>query len=311
VHGGRNVIAVRVFDSAGEGGFSRGGAMSIGPNEGEVISLRGAWDYKVELALEPKHPDWGSRPEAVGVSNQNNPSVLYNAMIAPLVPFAIRGAIWYQGESNAGRAYQYRTLFPIMIRNWRSAWGHDFPFYFVQLANWHANKAEPDESDWAELREAQTMTLREPQTGMAVTIDIGDENDIHPRNKLDVGRRLAAWALAGTYGEKVIPSGPLFDRFTVEGDRVRIRFKHGVGLKTSDGGPVKGFAIAGEDRRFVWADARIDGDAVVVSSPKVLKPVAVRYGWADNPIANLYNGAGLPASPFRTDDWPGVTASHK
>jgi sialate O-acetylesterase len=311
VHGGRNVIAVRVFDSAGEGGFSRGGAMSIGPNEGEVISLRGAWDYKVELALEPKHPDWGSRPEAVGVSNQNNPSVLYNAMIAPLVPFAIRGAIWYQGESNAGRAYQYRTLFPIMIRNWRSAWGHDFPFYFVQLANWHANKAEPDESDWAELREAQTMTLREPQTGMAVTIDIGDENDIHPRNKLDVGRRLAAWALAGTYGEKVIPSGPLFDRFTVEGDWVRIRFKHGVGLKTSDGGPVKGFAIAGEDRRFVWADARIDGDAVIVSSPKVLKPVAVRYGWADNPIANLYNGAGLPASPFRTDDWPGITAAHR
>jgi sialate O-acetylesterase len=311
VHGGRNVIAVRVFDSAGEGGFSRGGAMSIGPNEGDVISLRGAWDYKVELALEPKHPDWGSRPEAVGVSNQNNPSVLYNAMIAPLVPFAIRGAIWYQGESNAGRAYQYRTLFPIMIRNWRTAWGHEFPFYFVQLANWHANKAEPDESDWAELREAQTMTLREPQTGMAVTIDIGDENDIHPRNKLDVGRRLAAWALAGTYGVKVIPSGPLFERFTIEGDKVRIRFKYGAGLKTSDGGPMKGFAIAGEDRRFVWADARIDGDTVIVSSPKVMKPVAVRYGWADNPIANLYNSAGLPASPFRTDDWPGVTATRR
>ena len=314
VHGGRNLIAVRVFDSAGEGGFSRGGAMSIAPKgaaESEVISLRGAWEYKVELALEPKHPDWGSRPEAVGVSNQNNPSVLYNAMIAPLVRFAIRGAIWYQGESNAGRAYQYRTLFPIMIRNWRSAWGHEFPFYFVQLANWHANKAEPDESDWAELREAQTMTLREPQTGMAVTIDIGDENDIHPRNKLDVGRRLAAWALAGTYGQKDIPSGPLYDRFTIEGDKIRIRFKHGVGLKTSDGGVVKGFAIAGEDRRFVWADARIDGDTVIVSSSKVIKPVAVRYGWADNPLANLYNSAGLPASPFRTDDWPGVTATHR
>ena len=314
VHGGRNVIAVRVFDSAGEGGFSRGGAMSIAPKgaaETEVISLRGAWDYKVELALEPKHPDWGSRPEAVGVSNQNNPSVLYNAMIAPLVPFAIRGAIWYQGESNAGRAYQYRTLFPIMIRNWRSAWRSEFPFYFVQLANWHANKAEPDESDWAELREAQTMTLREPQTGMAVTIDIGDENDIHPRNKLDVGRRLAAWALAGTYGQKVVPSGPLFDRFNVEGDKIRIRFKHGAGLKTSDGGALKGFAIAGEDRRFVWADARIDGDSVIVSSPKVTKPVAVRYGWADNPLANLYNTAGLPASPFRTDDWPGVTATRR
>ena len=313
VRSGRNVIAVRVFDSAGEGGFSRGGAMSIGPAgaaESQVISLRGTWDYKVELALEPKHPDWGTRPEAIGVSNQNNPSVLYNAMIAPLVPFAIRGAIWYQGESNAGRAYQYRTLFPVMIRNWRSAWGQDFPFYFVQLANWHASKAQPDESDWAELREAQTMTLREPQTGMAVTIDIGDENDIHPRNKLDVGRRLAAWALAGTYSQKVTPSGPLFDRFTIEGDKVRIRFKYGTGLKTIDGGPVKGFAIAGEDHRFVWADARIDGDTVIVSSPTVPKPVAVRYGWADNPVANLYNNAGLPASPFRTDDWPGVTAKN-
>jgi sialate O-acetylesterase len=314
VRAGRNVIAVRVFDSAGEGGFGRGGAMSVGPAgaaESSLISLRGTWDYKVELALEPKHPDWGSRPEAVGVSNQNNPSVLYNAMIAPLVPFAIRGAIWYQGESNAGRAYQYRTLFPIMIRNWRTAWGQEFPFYFVQLANWHASKAQPDESDWAELREAQTMTLREPQTGMAVIIDIGDENDIHPRNKLDVGRRLAAWALAGTYGQKVIPSGPLFDKYTIEGDKVRIRFKYGSGLKTIDGGPVKGFAIAGEDHRFVWADARIDGDTVIVSSPTVPKPVAVRYGWADNPIANLYNNAGLPASPFRTDDWPGVTAKNR
>ena len=314
VRAGRNVIAVRVFDSAGEGGFSRGGAMSIGLAGGaasEVISLRGEWDYKVELALEPKHPDWGTRPEAVGVSNQNNPSVLYNAMIAPLVPFAIRGVIWYQGESNAGRAYQYRTLFPTMIRDWRKAWGSLLPFYFVQLANWHAHKAEPDESDWAELREAQMMTLREPQTGMAVTIDIGDENDIHPRNKLDVGRRLAAWALADTYGRSVLPSGPLFDRYTIEGDKVRIYFKYGAGLKTVEGGPVKGFALAGEDRKFVWADARIEGDTVIVSSPKILKPVAVRYGWADNPIVNLYNKAGLPASPFRTDDWPGVTAAKR
>ena len=314
VHSGRNVIAVRVFDSAGEGGFNGGGAMSIGPagaGVSQVISLRGTWDYKVELALDPKHPDWVTRPEAVGESNQNNPSVLYNAMIAPLVPFALRGVIWYQGESNAGRAYQYRTLFPIMIRNWRSAWGRDFPFYFVQLPNWHASKAQPDESDWAELREAQTMTLREPATGMAVTIDIGDEIDLHPRNKLDVGRRLAGWALAGTYGENVVPSGPLFDRSSIEGDKVRIRFKYSNGLKTIDGGPLKGFAIAGGDRRFVWADARIDGDTVIVSSPMVPKPAAVRYGWADNPIANLYNKAGLPASPFRTDDWPGVTTARR
>ncbi|HEV8169585.1 MAG TPA: sialate O-acetylesterase [Pyrinomonadaceae bacterium] len=311
VRAGRNVIAVRVFDSAGEGGFSRGGAFSIGPDGAEAIALGGVWDYKVEQALEPKHPDWGSRPEAVGISNQNNPSVLYNAMIAPLVGFAIRGVIWYQGESNAGRAYQYRTLFPTMIRDWRSAWGTNFPFYFVQLANWHAHKSEPDESDWAELREAQMMTLREPQTGMAVTIDIGDETDIHPRNKLDVGRRLAAWALAGQYNQKVIPSGPLFDGFTIKGSEVRIRFKHADGLKTSDGGPLKGFAIAGDDHKFIWADARIEGDTVIVSSPKITKPVAVRYGWADNPIANLYNKAGLPASPFRTDDWPGITAARR
>ena len=263
------------------------------------------------IFLSRASADWGTRPEAVGESNQNSPSVLYNAMIAPLVSFALRGAIWYQGESNAGRAYQYRTLFPIMIRNWRSAWGRDFPFYFVQLANWRASRAQPDESDWAELREAQTMTLREPATGMAVTIDIGDEIDLHPRNKLDVGRRLAAWALAGTYGENVVPSGPLFDRYTIEGDKVRIRFKYSSGLKTIDGGPLKGFAIAGEDRRFVWADAHIQGDTVIVSSPMVPKPAAVRYGWADNPVANLYNKAGLPASPFRMDDWPGVTAARR
>ena len=314
VRAGRNVIAVRVFDRAGEGGFGRGGEFGIRPSadggESQAISLRGPWQYKVELALEPKRPDWGSRPEPVGASNQNSPSVLYNAMIAPLVPFAIRGAIWYQGESNAGRSYQYRTLFPIMIRDWRRAWGHVFPFYFVQLANWRPRKDQPDESDWAELREAQFMTLREPETGMAVAIDIGGE-DLHPRNKLDVGRRLAQWALADVYDQKVIPSGPLFDRFSIEGDKVRIKLKYAAGLKTSDGGPVKGFAIAGADHKFVWAEARIDGDSVVVWSPNVSRPAAVRYGWADNPAVNLYNGAGLPASPFRTDDWPGVTVSRR
>lgn len=312
VRSGVNVVAVRVFDHAGEGGFGRG-EMSLGPKgEAQPISLLGAWDYKVELALEPKRVDWGSRPEAVGAGNQNSPSVLYNAMIAPLVPFAIRGAIWYQGESNAGRAYQYRTLFPAMIRNWRAAWGQQFPFYFVQLANWRPRKPEPSESDWAELREAQLLTLREPHTGMAVIIDVGDGDDLHPRNKLDVGRRLAAWALSATYAQyDVTPSGPLFDRFNIAGDKVRIKFKHAAGLKSNDGGPVRGFAIAGADRKFVWADARIEGDAVVVSSPRVKKPVAVRYGWADNPSVNLYNKAGLPASPFRTDDWPGVTATRQ
>jgi sialate O-acetylesterase len=268
--------------------------------------------YKVESGLEPKSPDWGSRPEAPGPNNQNSPTVLYNAMIAPLVPYAIRGAIWYQGESNAGRAYQYRTLFPTMIRNWRNVWAEgDFPFYFVQLANWQPIKTEPDESEWAELREAQTMTLREPNTGMAVIIDIGDTKDIHPRNKTDVGHRLALWALANTYNQKIEYSGPLYKSFTVNGNEIRIKFSHASGLKTSDGAAPKAFAIAGEDKKFVWADAKIEGDEIIVSSKDVSKPVAVRYAWADNPVTNLYNKLDLPASPFRTDDWPGLTITRK
>jgi len=313
VRAGKNVIAVRVFDSAGEGGFGAG-TMSLRPSEGaeEPVSLGGPWSYKVELALTPKSPDWGSRPEAAGPTNQNSPSVLYNAMIAPLTPLSIRGAIWYQGESNAGRAYQYRTLFPTMIRNWRNAWGEgDFPFYYVQLANFQPIKDAPGESEWAELREAQTLTLHEPQTGMAVIIDIGEAKDIHPRNKVDVGHRLALWALANTYGEKIEYSGPLFQSFSIEGDKLRVKFRHAAGLKTSDGGAPKGFAIAGEDHKFVWADARIEGDEVVLSSKEVTKPIAVRYAWADNPVCNLYNTIGLPASPFRSDDWPGVTISRR
>jgi sialate O-acetylesterase len=313
VHSGSNLIAVRVFDRAGGGGFN--GAqeqMSLAPvdgTKGDTMSLAGDWRYKEELALEPKKPDWGTRPSLLGPNNPNSPTVLFNAMIAPLTLYAIRGAIWYQGESNASRAYQYRALFPAMIRNWRKAWGEgDFPFYFVQLANWQPTNAEPSESEWAELREAQTMTLQEPHTGMAVIIDIGETNDIHPRNKTDVGHRLAVWALADTYGQEIEPAGPLYDTLAIEGNKIRVRFKHvDGGLMTAGGGPPRGFAIAGADHKFHWAEARLDGNSVIVWSNDVPQPVAVRYGWADNPDCNLYNKADLPASPFRSDDWPGVT----
>jgi len=228
-------------------------------------------------------------------------------MIAPLAPYAIRGAIWYQGESNSGAAWGYRTLFPTMIRDWRRAFGAEFPFYFVQLANFMARRDEPGESAWAELREAQRLTLAEPATGMAVTIDIGEAEDIHPRNKQDVGRRLARWALADTYGVAIEKSGPLFASSSVEGAALRLRFEHAEGLRTRDGRPPIGFAVAGEDRRWRWADARVEGTSVVVSSREVPHPVAARYAWADNPAATLENGDGLPASPFRTDDWPWTT----
>jgi sialate O-acetylesterase len=259
------------------------------------------------------------RPGApMGPDNPNCPSGLYNAMIAPLIPYTIRGAIWYQGESNAGRAYQYRELFPTMIKSWWTAWGQEegFPFLFVQLANFIADRkavgTEPGESPWAELREAQTMTLEQPNTGMAVTIDIGDANDIHPKNKQDVGKRLAAWALANTYGQDRVYSGPIYKSMIKKGNRIVLTFDHvGGGLVAKGGESLKGFAIAGKDRKFAWADAQIEGDKVVVSSDKVTSPVAVRYAWADNPACNLYNKADFPASPFRTDTWPGVTVNNK
>jgi sialate O-acetylesterase len=241
------------------------------------------------------------------------PASLYNGMIAPLIPFGIRGAIWYQGESNAGRAYQYRHLFPTMIRNWRDAWGEgDFPFLFVQLANFTDPPKEPGESDWAELREAQLMTLSLPKTGMAVAIDIGEAADIHPKNKQDVGHRLALAAQKEAYGRNVVYSGPTYDSMRIDGDRARLKFKNiGGGLISAGNAPLKGFAIAGNDHRFVWADAVIDGDSVVVRSDAVSAPVAVRYAWANNPVCNLCNKEGLPASPFRTDDWPGVTVHNR
>lgn len=237
------------------------------------------------------------------------PSGLYNGMLAPLAPYAIKGVIWYQGESNATRAFQYRRLFPTMIHDWRALWGQgDFPFLFVQLAAFGPNSQKLGESDWAELREAQLMTLSaSPKTGMALAIDVGTIDDIHPRNKQPVGARLALAARAVAYGEKIVHSGPVYQSMKVEGDKAVLSFKHAGGGLEARGGELKGFIIAGDDK--VWRDAKaeIKGDRVMVSSPEVAKPLAVRYAWAKYPTCNLYNKEGLPATPFRTDDWPGVT----
>lgn len=318
VKAGRNVVAVRVFDTGGDGGFAaEAGQMKVSSatEPGEPIPLEGEWRYQVEQAM--RIPPMPAEPR--GPANAWTPGTLWNGMVRPLVPYAIRGAIWYQGESNAGKAEQYQTLFPAMIAAWRERWGQgDFPFYFVQLANfgiWKADPAEPADSVWAELREAQSRTWeRVPNTGMAVAIDIGDAVDIHPKNKQDVGRRLALAALANTYGRQELAfTGPILQRVDTEGRKVRLRFRPGAErLDLKGGSDVKGFAVAGEDKVFHRAEAYVEGhDTVVVYSDKVERPVAVRYGWADNPTVNLYNSAGLPASPFRTDSWPGVTTGKR
>lgn len=311
VKAGRNVIAVRNLDTGGDGGlygkteqFRLTAEGQKGAGQGtQEINLSGEWRYKVstgmlELPAMPANPN----------GNPNLPTVLYNAMINPLIPYTIKGAIWYQGEANASRAYQYRDLLPLMINDWRSRWGYRFPFYIVQLANFMARHDHPTESAWAELREAQALTTNLDNTGVSCTIDIGMEKDIHPSNKQDVGHRLALIARAKTYGQNVEFSGPLYKSYEMMGHCIRIHFDHTTGgLKTNDDRPVTGFAIAGPDHVWHWATATIDGNSVIVSSDKVKFPVAVRYAWADNPACNLYNGANLPAFPFRTDCWNGVT----
>jgi len=253
------------------------------------------------------------RPPQNKLAGQHRPANLFNARLLPIVPYGIRGAVWYQGESNSGRAYQYRDMFPLMIRNWRNVWGQgDFPFYWVQLADFRDEEPAPGDSNWAELREAQTMTMDElPNAGQAVIIDLGEASDIHPKRKQEVGYRLARWALARDYGIDVPFRSAQYKSMEIDGNRAVIAFEHvNGGLRTVDHRKVSGFAIAGEDKKWVWAEAKIKGeDCVEVWSDTVEKPVAVRYAWANNPVCNLYDQKGLPVTPFRTDNWPGITVN--
>lgn len=306
VRAGKNVIAIRLTEPWANYPNMYGPAevMVIKSTTGEWSeSLAGSWKYK--QGLEPEVP--------VIKRYQDSLASIYNGMIAPIIPYSLTGAVWYQGESNAGRAYQYRDLFKALITDWRVRWDAGyFPFLFVQLANYTKAQAEPGPSDWAELREAQLMALDLPNTGMAVTIDIGEAEDIHPKNKQDVGKRLALAAGKLVYREEdLVYSGPVYQSMKIKGDRIILSFDHvGGGLVTA-GEDLSGFSIAGDDMKFHWAKARITGDQVEVWNEEVKKPVAVRYAWANNPKCNLYNKEGLPATSFRTDDWQGITFNKK
>ena len=245
------------------------------------------------------------------LAGQHRPANLYNGVLKPVLGYTIKGCVWYQGETNAGRAYQYRDLFPLMINSWRDEWKQgDFSFYWVQLADFRGEKTDPTDSDWAELREAQTMTLSLPNTGEAVITDLGEAEDIHPKNKQDVAKRLARWALAKDYGLNIVYQSPLYKSMEVADGKVLVHFDHvGGGLDTFDVKAPIGIAVAGEDGKFVNASAKIvDKDTMEVWADGISAPAHVRYAWADNPICNVQNKEGLPLTPFRTDDLPGITA---
>ena len=292
---GSNILSVRVISNIGDGGFVQDKPYDLSAG-GFTTSLEGEWKYKVGAVMPPLRGQ-----TFLGYK----PGGLYNAMLAPLLNYRIKGFLWYQGESNAGRPDEYRTLLPAMIRDWRQDFGQgDIPFIVVQLPNFMEAKSTPSESSWALMREAQAEALKLPATGMAVTIDVGEWNDIHPLNKKDVGARLALAARKVAYGDNdVIYSGPTYKSMQIKRRKIIITFDNtGSGLIAKGGGNLKQFAIAGADKQFVWANARIRGGRVVVRSKVIKKPVAVRYAWADNPEgANLYNREGLPAAPFRTD----------
>jgi len=306
---GTNLVTVRVFKLKPDGGFrSKPDELRLVLGDKTVISLAGDWKGKLSVDARPPHPlplTWENYPTM--------PAVLFEGMIQPVAPLAIRGAIWYQGEANFTRAFQYRTLLPLMIADWRQAFGQgDFPFYIVSLPAFMHRRDHPGDDGWAELREAQALTAQTVKhSGLAVTVDTGDADDIHPKDKEPVGERLALVALAGEFGEKISYAGPTFTRAERASNAMKIHFTHTDDGLVAKGGELKEFSIAGKDRQWHWADAKIVGDTVVVSSPAVAEPEAVRYAWQANPVATLYNSAGLPAVPFRTDHWPLSTESAK
>ena len=325
VHGGKAVISVRNVDDHGNGGLLGDASLLYlqGP-DGRKIRLDNEWKVTLSVSFEGIPRSAAREP--------NLATVLYNAMLAPLAPYAIKGALWYQGESNADKAYRYRDLMTDMVLDWRRLWGYDFPFYITQLAGFRPITRVAGDDDWAELREAQALAARTvDKVGMACIIDWGEADDVHPVHKQEVGERLARLALARDYGKKVICDGPKFASYKIGDGFVRVRFSDVAGglcvrpsgdyaglrygsagmdfelVRKAESGALCGFQVAGPDHVWHWADATIDGDSVVVSCPDVPHPLAVRYAWGANPVCNHFNSAGLPAWPFRTDDWPGLT----
>ena len=297
---GKNIFVIRVTNTIGKGGFVPDKPYYIEAG-GQTLDLKGTWQYKVGEAYAPVRGGFGG-----GISAQNSPTALYNAMVAPTINYGIKGILWYQGESNERNASEYKNLLPALINDWRNKWGEGkIPFLYVQLPNFMDAQYLPSESNWAVLREAALKTLSVPNTAMAVTIELGEWNDIHPDNKKDVGERLALGAEKIAYGEKnIVSSGPLYQSSKIEGNKIIVSFTNtGSGLISIDDEELNQFAIAGADKKFVWAKAKIEGDKVVVWNDDITQPMYVRYAWADNPFgANLYNKEGLPASPFRTDE---------
>ncbi len=297
---GKNIFVIRVTNLSGKGGFVTDKPYCIFSGT-DTVDLKGYWLYKVGLV---NRPFAGGGFGESGINAQNQPAALYNAMVAPEINYTIKGFCWYQGESNAGRPQEYGQLLTALISDWRSKWNQgSLPFLYVQLPGFMDYNYLPSESQWAELREGQLKTLSIPNTAMAVAIDLGEWNDVHPDNKKDVGERLALAAIKIAYNENIVYSGPLFQSATVEANKIVIEFSNtGGGLLTNDGDELSEFAIAGADKKFVWAKAKIEENKVVVWSDEVISPLFVRYAWADNPVnPNLYNKEKLPASPFRTD----------